>query len=270
MTAITGAGTLNQQLYMRLFERLDMDKSNGVSVEELSATSRDAADSVNILKTLDRDGDGHVSRAEMTPSAQFGAQTLNALLAAQTDDEAARTDAEIVADLFARADLDGDGAINAAEMDAETASRRAANLDAGFMAGPIFVPADRNRDGLLTQDEIGVGRQIQSLGIPSSAIHFLDELPPEEQARFNAIRKEQGLPPAPRYSEAEKQAMRDQWDADRAERASGPDGTTTFLQRELDEFRGQARAEFSAGDLSDALTDRLLRQILDPSWSSAA
>ena len=101
----------------------------------------------------------------------------------------------------------------------------------------------------------------------SSAIRFLDELPPEEQARFDAMRKEQGLPPAPRYTAEQKQAMREQWDADRAERASGPAGTTKFLQRELDEWRAYAAAEFGAEDISGALTQCLLSQILGDTWS---
>lgn len=270
MTAIGSATTLNQQLYMRLFDKLDVDKSDGLSAAELSAGLRSDAKAEKAFSRLDADGDGRVSRTEMTPSSRFGGDMLSALLAVQAEPETGASRAEILADLFERADLNGDGALDAEEMKAEQSARRAANLDAGYMAGPIFIPRDGNRDGLLTMEEIDVGQSGQILSLPSSAVHFFDELEPEQQARFDAMRKEQGLPPAPRYTAEEKQAIRDQMDADRAERASGPAGTTRFLAQELDALRAGASTEFGAVELSGALAQRLLNQILDPSWSTTA
>lgn len=265
MTSIGASGTLTQQLYTRLFDRLNTDGDDALTVGEFDAANRDSA---NVFKRLDVDGDGRVLRAEMTPSGSFGPDALASLINLQATDGEAKTDEEILADLFARADLDGDGALSASEMRAEGDLRRAANLDAGRIAGPIFVAMDRNRDGLMTQDEIGVGRQVGAPLIPLTEVRFHDELPEAERARMEQFRERMGLPPAEVLTDEQKAARREQWAADRAERASGPDGSWSFLNREIEGLRTQAAEAFDKAGLSDILSARLLQQILSDAWAT--
>jgi Ca2+-binding EF-hand superfamily protein len=84
MSAITGGGTLTQQLYQRLFDRLNTNADDALSFDEMNGAgaSNKAAEA---FKALDSNSDGKVVRAEMTPSSAFSADTLNAMLLAQTD-----------------------------------------------------------------------------------------------------------------------------------------------------------------------------------------
>lgn len=269
MTSISATGTLTQQLYRQLFDRLNTDGDEALSVGEIGAAGGRSNDELSsVFKILDADGDGRVMRAEMTPSSAFRADTLASLISAQGDDAPAPTDAEILADLFALADLDGDGALNTAEMKAEGDLRRAASLDAGYMAGPVFMSRDEDGDGLLTQDEIGVARAIKTLDLPLTAVRFHDELPQADRERLTQVRERMGLPPLPTLTDDEKAAQRQQWAADRAERASGPEGTLTFLSREIDELRTKAADAFDSAGLSDSLSARLLQQILGEAWTT--
>ncbi|OJU10794.1 MAG: hypothetical protein BGN86_15775 [Caulobacterales bacterium 68-7] len=274
MTAITASGTLTQQLYMRLFDRLNTDGDDALSLSEIGGATPSQSKSEKIFNALDADRDGRVIRAEMTPSESFSAKTLGSLIAAQSADDAnnpANPGTAAVADLFARADLDGDGALSAEEMKAERDLRHAASLDAGYAAGPIFVTNDKNDDGMLTADEvIGTGRALKSLALPDSAIRFRDELPEEQQKQFQAMREMQGLPPLPKLTAEEKAAQRAQWAADRAERASGPEGTMTFLSREIEGLRAQASAAYAKQDVSGSLGHRLLQQVLSEAWKTEA
>ena len=263
MTTIAGASpTLTQHLYQRLFDRLNTDGNDVLSIEEVGAAAAGNVDSASVFNALDADGDGRVMRVEMTPSDAFAAGTLNALIGAQTETSEAATDEEIIADLFARADLDGDGALSAGEMKAEGDLRRAANLDAGHTRGPVFMARDADGDGLLRADEIGVAR-LMRLDLPLSALRFHDEMPDEVQQRMAEVREQMGQPPLPVLTAEEKQQRRDQWAADRAERESGPEGTIRFLARDIDALREKAMADFDAGDLSQALANRLLQRITD-------
>lgn len=265
MSTIAGASpTLTQHLYQRLFDRLNTDGDDVLSIGEVGAAAAGNVDSASVFNALDGNGDGRVMRGEMTPSDAFAADTLNALIGAQTETSGAATDEEIIADLFLRADLDGDGALNADEMKAEGDLRRAASLDAGHTRGPIFMARDADGDGLLKPEEIGVARLLR-LELPLSALRFHDEMPEEMQKRMAEVREQMGQPPLPVLTAEEKQQRRDQWAADRAERASGPEGSVQFLARDLGGLRDKVRADFDAGDLSQALTSRLLQQITD-SW----
>jgi hypothetical protein len=64
------------------------------------------------------------------------------------------------------------------------------------------------------------------------------------------------------YTAEEKQAIRDQMAADMAERASGPEGTIKFLDREITGLREQAAGDFAKLEISKTLSSRLLAQIL--------
>lgn len=267
MTSISNGGGLTQQLYMKLFDRLDADKDGALSVREVEAAGTSAKDSTSIINRLDADGDGSVSRAEMLPSRTFGTETLGSLIAAQSDADRMKLSTEIVADLFKRADLDGDGALSVDEMKAESDLRRAANVDAGFASDTVLIPRDKNGDGLLTQDEVAVGQRITT---PLKLI-FSDETAEDVQKVFQAHRERMGLPPVEPVSEAEKAARRAQLDADQTERSSGPAGTVKFLSSEIESLREKAMAAYGAGaQLSDSLSQRLIHQIMSETWSTNA
>jgi Ca2+-binding EF-hand superfamily protein len=269
MTAIASNGTLTQQLYQRLFDRLNTDADDALSFDEMNASGAAGSKTEAVFKALDTDGDGRVVRAEMTPSSTFGADTLNAMLSAQTD-QAPKTNEEIVADMFARADTDGDGALNADEMSAEAAIRKAAGLDAGYSPDTMFMSKDRDGDGLVRQDEV---LAIRRLHIPASAIKLAEETPPELVARMReaerayADRGGQVSPPIESLTLEERQARLDQFKADLAERDSGPAGTTRYLGREIDGLRDKASADLDQAPITDSLASRLMQRIL-AGWSA--
>lgn len=149
MTTI-GGGALTQQLHQKLFDRLDVDSSQSLGLDELKAAdkARSASDFARIFEGLDADTDGKISRAEISaaPALSF-----------KTDPQTA------VSDLFARADVDGDGKLSSDEMDAEKTLRRAQSLDAGKLAGPVFLSRDADGDGLIAPDEVLAGQPLQTL-----------------------------------------------------------------------------------------------------------
>jgi Ca2+-binding EF-hand superfamily protein len=268
MTAITGGGTLTQQLYQRLFDRLNTNADDALSFDEMSGAGA-SSKSAEAFKTLDANGDGKVVRAEMTPSSTFSADTLNAMLLAQTD-QPPKTNGEIVSDLFTRADADGDGALSADERSAEAAIRRASSLDAGYAPDHAYLMSDRDGDGLIRQDEVLVARRLH---IPASAIKFSDEMPADLVRRMKDISLAsadpggQVSPPAAPLTPEEKQKVRDQFTADLAERDSGPAGTTRYLSREIDGLRDKAEADIATAPVTDSLTARLMQRIL-AGWSA--
>jgi Ca2+-binding EF-hand superfamily protein len=271
MTAITGGGTLTQQLYQRLFDRLNTNSDDALSFDEMSGAGA-SSKSAEAFKTLDANDDGKVVRAEMTPSSTFSADTLNAMLLAQTD-QPPQTNEEIVSDLFTRADADGDGALSADERSAEAAIRRASSLDAGYAPDHAYMMSDRDGDGLIRQNEVLVARRVH---IPASAITFSDEVPADLVRRMEAVRLAsadpassggQVSPPVEPLTAEEKQKVRDQFTADWAERDSGPAGTTRYLGREIDGLRDKAEADFAKAPVTDSLTARLMQRIL-AGWSA--
>jgi Ca2+-binding EF-hand superfamily protein len=271
MSTITGGGTLTQQLYQRLFDRLNTNADDALSFDEMNGAgaSNKAAEA---FKALDSNSDGKVVRAEMTPSSAFSADTLNAMLLAQTD-QTPQTNEEIVADLFTRADANADGALSADERSAEAAIRRASSLDAGYAPDHAYMMSDRDGDGLIRQDEVLVARRLH---IPASAIRFSDEVPADLVHRMEVVRLAsadpssgggQVSPPAEPLTPEEKQKVRDQFTADWAERDSGPAGTTRYLSREIDGLRDQAEADFAKAPVTDSLAARLMQRILT-GWSA--
>lgn len=290
MTTITG-GALTQQLYQRLFERLDTDGDQGLSIDELQTADKTqpAASVAKLFGALDGDADGKIGRAEMTgPAFSFAGNTLSALLATQAETNSkppaedatelqrhttaflgprSQDEAEQVAGLFTRADADGDGLLSKDEMAAEGAARRAATLDAGYISGPIFYTIDANNDGALSPDEVHGGTTKGLTGI--TKVKFFDEQSPEDQKRWmddraalNARNPDSPLPMPTILSSAEKQRLRDQLVADQAERASGPEGTSKILSRDLDGLRDAAARDFANTPVTDALATRLMRQLL--------
>jgi Ca2+-binding EF-hand superfamily protein len=268
MTAI-GGGALTQQLYGKLFDRLDVDSTQGLSLDELRAGDPKRPDDAfsKIFSGLDTDQDGNISRAEMSaaPALSMGA---GALLATSTAEDTSET---VVGDLFQRADADGDGKLSDEEMGAEAALRRAANLDSGYQSGPVFIARDADGDGLRAPGEMTA---LRALSLPAGALQrrFFDELSPEEQAQWSVASRRsdasgpaRGAPPIqpPKvYTDAEKQKIRDQMAADGAERRSGPTGTIKYLDREIGGLRDTATADFASAPMTQTLSSRLLAQIL--------
>ncbi|WP_421736366.1 hypothetical protein [Caulobacter sp.] len=273
MTAITSGGTLTQQLYQRLFDRLNTNADDAVSFDEMSAAGTSFSKADAAFNALDANGDGRVVRAEMTPSSTFGADTLNAMLSAQTG-QAPQTQEEIIKALFARADADGDGALSADEMKAEAAIKQAAALDAGYSPDVTYLKVAGDSDGLLQRDEIMVARRLH---IPASAIRSIDELPAGIADRLRDATRAYGeepaaggqvSPPSEPLTPEQRQARLDQMRADLIERDSGPAGTTRYLSRELGGLRDQARADLDQTPMTNSLVSRLMQQIV-AGWSAA-
>lgn len=255
MTTISG-GALTQQLYGKLFDRLDVDASLGLTQDELKAADSSRSDEAfaAAFETLDNDKDGKISRAEISAGPALSLGT-HALLTTSGADSA-------VAELITRADTDGDGKLSASENEAEATLRRANSLDSGYFDGPVFVLQDRDGDGLYAADEISAGRPVPLKGL---SVAFPDELPEELRAALRDLdgATRSGAPsPAKTYTAEEKQAIRDQMAADMAERASGPEGTFKFLDREIAGLREQAASDFAKLEISNTLSSRLLAQIL--------
>jgi Ca2+-binding EF-hand superfamily protein len=270
MTSITSGG-LTQQLYQRVFDHLDVDKSDGLSLEELKAVGGESQDHASAFKTLDADTDGKISRAEMTGSSvALSNDTLSALVDAQKEPaertalaankgtlgllDGARSEQETqdISDLFARADVDGDGKLSDAEWAAEKALRRSSNLDAGTISGPVFMAVDADGDGLTSTDEVRAGR---GAPLPLSAV--------ATAAPVAAVEIDPSIAGGATNTSGEAtQQSAEQAQADWAERTSGGEGTYKFLDRELAAYRSAARIDFSGMTMSDALSTRLINQIL--------
>ncbi|PHY18939.1 EF-hand domain-containing protein [Caulobacter sp. BP25] len=270
MTSITSGG-LTQQLYQSVFDHLDVNKSDGLSIDELKAAGGEKQDYASAFKTLDADTDGKISRAEMTGSSvALSNDTLSALVEAQTTTtprtalaaskgtlsllDGARSEQETqdINALFARADVDDDGKLSDAEWDAEKALRRASNLDAGTISGPIFMAVDADGDGLTSMDEVRAGR-----GAPLPLNAVATATPVTAVAIDPSIAGD-----ATNASGEATQQSAEQAQADWAERTWGGEGTYTFLDRELAAYRSAAQIDFSGMTMSAALSTRLINQIL--------
>jgi len=93
MTTISG-GALTQQLYGKLFDRLDVDASLGLTQDELKAAASSRSDEAftAAFEKLDADKDGKISRAEISagPALSLGADAL--LTASRRREPGSRSD----------------------------------------------------------------------------------------------------------------------------------------------------------------------------------
>lgn len=262
MTTISAAGsTLMQQLYQKLFDRLNTDGDDALTLDEVSAVDAGNAKVSKAFETFDADADGRVTRAEMTPAATFGADTLNALIQAQSGSESI-SDQEYLADWFARTDTDGDGLVSKSEREASADLRRAAAYDAGYATDRVLMTRRGvDTDQPLSVDDFLVGR-LRALN-PAQVSEVPPELKAEIERMLDSSREDTG---APSPETAPARPSREQITADLAERASGPDGSVTFLSREIGDLRTAEAARIAAAPMSDALAARLFRQALN-SWT---
>lgn len=264
MTAVSGAGsTLSQQLYQKLFDRLNVDADEAVSLQEMTVAVGDRNQVSKVFETLDADRDGRISKAEMTPSDAFGAQTLAALIGAQTGPKAP-SDEEYLADWFAKTDTDGDGLVSKDERHAAADLRRAAAYDAGYMATrSVMVRSGASNEEPLTVDQFQAVT-IKSLGMDISKVRFAEDGPPEMLDLMNRFRTQSGQPPLPgRLTDEERQNRLDHLQADIDERNSAPDGARGFLSRELDRLRAEEAVRIAEADQSAALAAQLFQRVLD-------
>jgi Ca2+-binding EF-hand superfamily protein len=262
MTTISAAGsTLTQQLYQKLFDRLNTDGDDALTLDEISAVDAGNTKVSKAFETFDADADGRVTRAEMTPADTFGADTLNALIQAQSGSESI-SDQEYLADWFAQTDTDSDGLVSRSEREAAADLRRAAAYDAGYMSDRVVMARlGSDRDQPLSIDDFVAGRMrtLQPTHVSS--------LSPERQAEIRQLMESLRSDPiqAP-PADDEPLASPEQIAADRAERASGPAGTASFLSREIEGLRAAEAARIAAAPMSDALAARLFQQALN-SWT---
>lgn len=271
MTSIAGGG-LTQQLYQRLFDHLDVDASQGVSLDELKAAGAENQDYASAFKALDADTDGKISRAEMTGSSvALSNETLSALVDTQKEPprtalsaskatlgilDGARSEQETqdIDALFARADVDGDGKLSDAEWDAERALRRSSNLDSGTISGAMFIAVDADGDGLTGTNEVRAARPLP-LPLPLRAV--APGAPVATVEIDPSITGDTARAPGGATPQSAEQIQ-----ADWAERTSGGEGTYKILDRELAAYRSAAQIDFGSLTMTDALSTRLINQIL--------
>ncbi|MBU1270883.1 MAG: EF-hand domain-containing protein [Alphaproteobacteria bacterium] len=262
MTTISAAGsTLTQQLYQKLFDRLNLDGDDALTLDEISAVDAGNVKVSKAFETFDADADGRVTRAEMTPADTFGADTLNALIQAQSGSESI-SDQEYLADWFAQTDTDGDGLVSRSEREAAADLRRAAAYDAGYMSDRVVMARlGSDRDQPLSIDDFVAGR------MRTLQPTHVSNLSPERQAEIRQLMESLRSDPvqAP-PADDEPLVSPEQAAADRAERASGPAGTARFLSREIEGLRAAEAARIAAAPMSDALAARLFQQALN-NWT---
>lgn len=246
MTTI-GGGALTQQLYQKLFDRLDTDTDQALSLDELKAgdSTRSSGAFATMMKGLDADQDGKISRAEMAAAPSMGGNPPSG------------SASEAVASLFARADIDGDGKLSDDEMEAEKALRRADTLDNGFLSGPVFLRRDADGDGLRSQDEMAAAMPLR---LSASALRV--DVEPAQWSQIRSGPDGETVASPPVRTDEDRQRLREQFAADQAERESGPAGTIKYLTREVGGLRDKAAADFAASPMTQTLSSRLLAQIL--------
>lgn len=173
--AATSSPSLTSQMYQKMFAQVDANADGAVSLDELvsikvkAASDEDAPDLGDVFNALDRNADGKLQAGEFVPDKLFDNATLGTMLTAQeyrdADPEArAAANKAAVEALFERADIDGDGLLDQAEMNAEKALRRAETLDTGKLPEVAYLMRVTD-DGKLAPGDVLVGRMLPMAGI---------------------------------------------------------------------------------------------------------
>jgi Ca2+-binding EF-hand superfamily protein len=233
--AVGSGGGFRAGLLERLFRRADQDGSNAVGSDEIQRllNNSDAKAAAKIVETHDTNADGSLSLEEFS-GARLAPETMQGLLTVQEYRAAARADRQaddraVIDAMFARADVDGDGALSRDEFDAERALQFAATLDAGDeVPQHMFAVMPGAFDDQVSKDEIMLGRRLMDV---ADAIKLDDpDIDPELLERLKAVRpldpRGGGEPTAPR-----------------------PDTATVM------------RDTVNSADLTEALVARLLKQL---------
>ncbi len=165
MSSAASSG-ITSQIWQRIVRQGDTNADNSLSKDEfeaLRAGFQDSADLDQIIRSFDANGDGSLSSSEL-PSSSLDTEMLGPMLGWQEyvkADAATRDEDEkqIVAALFKRADVDGDGFLSKDEMKAEVALRQTRWLE-GKIDDAIPV-INRNVDkDYLSPEDFGVARRL--------------------------------------------------------------------------------------------------------------
>ena len=142
MTTIDTSALSAQAVWTRFIDRADVNGDGNLDREEMEAIDP-KADFDKIIAEHDANGDGVLNSDEL-PKGAFSPMLFEQLLDAQeyrdaTPDARATDDAKAVAQLFERADLDGDGVLSQEEWDAERALGMSRFADGGESADVSFL-----------------------------------------------------------------------------------------------------------------------------------
>lgn len=161
MSSAEGSPGITSQVWQRVLRQGDTNADKSLGKDEIAAlraSFKDNLDIDQIVRSLDTDGDQSLSSSEL-PSSPLDVDMLGAMLDWQEyakADAAARDEdnKRIIASLFERADVDGDGFLSTDEMEAEKTLRRTRWLEGKSTgADPVFmINVDADRDRLSPED----------------------------------------------------------------------------------------------------------------------
>ena len=142
MTSIDTSALSAQAVWTRFIAQADTNGDGDLDKDELAAIDP-KSNFEDIMKARDADGDGVLSTEEL-PKGAFSPMLFEQLLNAQeyrdaTPEARAEDNAKAVAQLFARADIDGDGALSRDEWDAERAFNMSCYADGGEAGDVSFL-----------------------------------------------------------------------------------------------------------------------------------
>jgi len=210
----TGGVLSAQSIWNRFITGLDRDKDGQLSVEELAAmSSSDKAEKA--MSANDANGDGRLGADEL-PKGAFSPVVAGALLNAQeyhnaSPDERRADDKAAIAEMFARADIDGNGVLSQSEWDVERALSMSRFLDSGESPDIAFIARNQTLNGLskidvpgsdttggetapppegLRPEDFVVGRKLNLEAVP------IKDLPDDLSARLEEMQKviDAGIP----------------------------------------------------------------------------
>lgn len=176
MSSAAASSSITSQIWQRIVRQGDTNGDNSLSKDEfeaLRAGFKDSADLDKIMSSLDTNGDGSLSSSEL-PSSPLDTEMLGPMLSwqeyvkadAATRDE---NDKQIVAALFKRADVDGDGFLSRDEMKAEGALRQTRWLEGKIEDAIPVISRNVDKD-YLSPEDFGVARRLFSELTPPKEI----------------------------------------------------------------------------------------------------
>lgn len=220
MTSIDTSALSAQAVWTRFIAQADTNSDGDLDRDELAAIDP-KADFEDIMKARDADGDGVLSTDEL-PKGAFSPMLFEQLLNAQeyrdaTPEARAADNAKAIDQLFAQADVDGDGMLSKDEWDAERALNMSRYADGGEAADVSFLVSRQVWDSLssagedgeqvagLRPEDIMVGRRMALTPIPG------DELPDGWDAQIEKLIEashNQQMDQQPQMAERDPEAMR--------------------------------------------------------------
>jgi len=244
MTSISSSALTSQSVWNRFIAGADRDGDGSISGEELAALAPEDKGK-KAMTRYDANGDGLLSRDEL-PEGAFSPTMYSQLLTAQeyrdADPETRRADdAEAIADMFARADVDGDGVLSAEEWDAERTLNMSRFIDGGELPDIVIIARPRSENGLTTVGTSGgdgtepaprglrpedflVGRKVDLEAVP---IEDLPEDWAEQMAEIKRLTEQAPEDEPPQMAVLDPETMR----ADMIARIEAMPMSATFMTR---------------------------------------